>query len=93
MKTITLELPTDWAVAIFYSDLSRLDDDDIEEMNAYDDDDIEEMKAFFDWAHKNYGPLSPVELSDGSWFAKYHDAEPFGVLACDVAEYTFIVAE
>jgi hypothetical protein len=33
----------------------------------------------------------PVDMEEESHFMKYHDAERFGVLACNVHRYTFIV--
>jgi hypothetical protein len=80
MKTIEFELPIYWASAIFNDDLSGLQDNDIKEMDD-----------FFDWAVETYGDIHPADLSEDYHFAKYHDAADFGVLACDVAKYTFLI--
>ena len=80
METITLELPDFWATALFYDDTSGFE---------YKDE-----KAFHDfchWAVINYGTSEPVEMDDEPHFSKFHDATQFGVLACNIHRYTFIV--
>jgi len=80
METITLELPAFWATALFYDDTSGFEYED--EMAFH---------AFCDWALKEYGTSEPVDMNDESSFMKFHDAARFGVLACNVNEYTFII--
>jgi hypothetical protein len=54
------------------------------------------MRAF-DAFHKmmieTWGKCWCIDMSDESSFSKYHDARTFGVLACDVASYTFDITE
>ena len=80
METVTLELPDFWATALFYDDTSGFE--------------YEDEKAFHDfchWAVENYGTSEPVDMEEDGNFMTYHDAKQFGVLACNVHRYTFIV--
>ena len=80
MKTLDLELPVDWAVALINSDETGLEDDDQAALDA-----------FVDWMLSKYGKCWCVNVSDDESgnFKHYHDASEFGVLACDVATFTF----
>lgn len=80
MKTITLELPDFWATALFYDDTS-----------GFEYEDEKPFQDFCQWALKNYGTSEPVDMDEEPHFMRYHDAERFGVLACNVHRYTFIV--
>ena len=80
METIALDLPDHWASALFYDDTSGFE---------YEDD--TQVQAFCEWAGKNYGTSEPVDMEGEGNFATYHDAKQFGVLACNVNQYTFIV--
>ena len=80
METITLELPDFWATALFYDDTSGFE--------------YEDEKAFHDfchWAVETYGTSEPVDMEEDGNFMTYHDAKQFGVLACNVHRYTFII--
>lgn len=79
----TFELPTFWASALINGDTSGMEDED-----------EAQLEAFQDWMIKEYGQCWCVGCADeGEHFAKYHDAERFGVLACDVIEYQFDVTQ
>ena len=78
MKTITLNLPNFWATALFNDDTSGLE---------YEDE--KPFQEFCEWMVKNYGTSEPVSMLEDPHFMRYHDASQFGVLACDVHEYTF----
>ena len=80
MKTVVLELPNFWATALFYDDRTGFD---FGEEEPFDD--------FCQWAFDTYGTTEPVDMEEEGHFCKYHDASRFGVLACDVHKYTFIV--
>jgi hypothetical protein len=80
MEFITLDLPEHWSSALFYDDTSGFE---------YEDD--TQFQAFCEWAVKNYGTSEPVDMEEDGNFATYHDAKKFGVLACNVHKYTFIV--
>lgn len=84
MKTLELELPRDWACALVNGDESGLEDDD---QSALD--------MFVDWMIAKYGQCWCVNVSDddGGDFRRYHDATEFGVLACDVATFTFDITK
>ena len=82
MKTEKYILPSHWASALINGDESGMDDDDCRALNA-----------FVAAGVKEYGLFMCIDVSDddGGDFRKYHDAEPYGVLACDVATFTFDV--
>jgi len=80
METITLELPDFWASALFNDDTS-----------GFEYEDEMQFHAFCDWSVKTYGTSEPVDMEDEPHFSKYHDATQFGVLACNIHRYTFII--
>ena len=84
MKTLDLELPTHWACALINGDDSGFCD---EEQTMFD--------AFVDWMVNEYGSCHCMDVSDddGGDFRRYHDATDFGVLACDVATFTFDITK
>ena len=78
LKSYTLMLPAHWAVALVNGDESGMEDDDIMQLNEFIDDMV-----------RNFGSCHCVDVSEDTEFRNYHDASPYGVLACDVAEFTF----
>jgi len=76
----TYELPAHWACALMYGDLDSLSDEDLEVLEEWESD-------------QRFSTFICVDVeSDGSGdFRRYHDATPYGGLACDVATYTFDV--
>jgi hypothetical protein len=54
-------------------------------------DDEKPFQEFCLWMQKHYGTSEPVDMDEEPSFSKYHDATQFGVLACNVHKYTFIV--
>jgi len=80
MKTLELDLPEHWAVALMYGDTSHMEDADIAALDRFTDDMVAQ-----------YGKCWVVAVSDsvGGDFRAYHDARPFGVLACNVLTCTF----
>ena len=76
----TYELPAHWACALMYGDLDGLSDEDLEVLEEWEAD-----QRFSTFICVN------VESDDGGDFRRYHDATPYGGLACDVATYTFDV--
>ena len=80
METITFELPDFWATALFYDDTS-----------SFEFDDEKPFQEFCLWMQKHYGTSEPVDMDEEPSFSKYHDATKFGVLACNVHKYTFII--
>ena len=78
MKEVTLHLPDFWATALFYDDTS-----------GFEYEDEKPFQDFCEWMLKHYGTSEPVAMLEDPHFMKYHDASQFGVLACNVHEYTF----
>lgn len=74
MKTTIYTLPAHWASALVNGDTTGLEEDDEEAM----------MRVI-----AGEGLPDPVSVSDSPEFRTYHDAWPYGVLACDCLEYTF----
>jgi hypothetical protein len=74
MTTTTYTLPAHWAPALVNGDFTGMEEDDEEAL----------MRVI---AGENLP--DPVSVSDSSEFLTYHDARPYGVLACDCLEYTF----
>lgn len=84
METIELTLPRHWACALINGDESGLEDDDANALNR-----------FTDWMVDEYGACWCVSVDDEECgdFRRYHDATDFGVLACDVATFTFDIGK
>ncbi len=76
----TFELPAHWASPLINGDISGLSIKECRQLDAF------EAKML-----KKYGSCHAVDCSDEPYFMKYHDASMFGVLACDVLEFTFDV--
>lgn len=74
MKTVDYTLPAHWASALINDDFTGLEEADADQLDAL-----------------HYGEqLSDcVGHSDEPFFCTYHDARPYGVLACDCLEFTF----
>lgn len=74
-------LPTHWAGALINGD-NTLEGDDLDCYEAFMEEE-REGKHIGHWSIKT--EASEIESS----FHKYHDAEPYGVLACDCFEYVW----
>ena len=74
------QLPAHWASYLFNGDESSF--------SLYDNGD--EEIAIIDEFIKDKGFGDPCEISEDTSFEKYHDAQNYGVLACDCATYTFL---
>lgn len=74
METSTYKLPAHWASALMNGDYTGLNEQDEEQlMRVIAGEDL----------------CDPVDCSDEPEFMKYHDAQPYGVLACDCLTFTF----
>ena len=82
IETETFELPVHWATALMYGDESNLDESE-----------VESIESFIDWMEEKYGACWLLNVDDESWFSRYHDASDFGVLACEVTNFTFDVTK
>ena len=77
MKITEFTLPTHWAPCLINGDDT-----------GYDDDELDQICQVMNHLYSDYG--TPSDISEDAGFLKYHDAEAFGVLACDCSVYTFI---
>lgn len=77
MKTETYELPAFWASALINDDWTRLEDEDESALKAW----LKDVK-----------PGYCVDVSDETFFTKWHDAQEY-VLACDCLVFTFQIVE
>ena len=80
LKPVTYTLPTFWATALFYGDLSGFEGQADEKPFA----------DFCEYMMTEHGTCDAVDCSDEPHFTTFHHATRFGVLACDVLEYTFL---
>ena len=74
MQTCKYLLPEHWATALFYGDTSSFNKD---EKKAYDSFVLGENLP------------DPLSVTDEPEFTEDHDAQPYGVLACNCLTYTF----
>jgi hypothetical protein len=74
METSTYKLPAHWASALINGDFTGLEEQDEEQL----------MRVI-----AGEGLPDPIDCSDEPEFMKYHDAQPYGVLACDCLTFTF----
>ena len=80
MKTIELIIPNHFLSPLFNSDCSGLDDDDIKALDHMTDDMMTKYKCFH-----------AINTRDDVGFLKYHDMEPYNVLAADCVTVIFDV--
>ena len=73
-------LPEHWASALVNGDDSGMDPEDIAHIEAWSESTGFETLNCVD-----------VQFNDSGDFRTYHDAKHVGVLACNVAQYTFDV--
>jgi len=78
----TFELPSFWASALINGDASGLSDEDEKKLDA-----------FTDFMTEEYGSCWAIDCTNDPHFKRYHDATRFGVLACDVLDFTFDVSK
>jgi hypothetical protein len=76
IKTISLDLPAFWGSSLINGDDSGLEEAEQEQLDA--------------WLQDN-PTLSCIDVSEETFFSKYHDAAEYGVLPCDCSEFTFQV--
>ena len=75
-RQFTLEIPSHWLGAIINGDESCFD---------YWND-PEDFKAYEEFCENEIPDNAILDPSDISIFVKYHDAQPYGVLPCDITE-------
>lgn len=82
-ETITLSLPAHWIVPVLYGDLSPLDEAEAVAFDRWLQDTIEDV------GHGKTPLIGRIE--DAPYFARYHDAAEYGVLACDCYDVELLV--
>ena len=75
-KQFTLTIPSHWLCAIINGDESSFD-------YSNDQQDYEAYQAFCECEIPENAILDPADIE---LFMTYHDAKPYGVLACNVTE-------
>jgi hypothetical protein len=81
-ETITLSLPAHWLPAIVNDDPTGLDDAEHAALRRWTRDTVRELGAF------HVGTVN-----NDTYFARYHDAAEYGVLACDCIDVDLCCAE
>ena len=83
IQTLELDLPAFWACALINGDTS-----------GFEPEDQAQLDLFEAYMVKTYGQCRAMNCGDESDdFRSIHDATMFGVLACNVLEYTFDITE
>lgn len=83
MDTVIYRLPAHWASAFFNGDVTGLEDDDLANFERVVDGENLFSPLAIEGDDPDFGP-EPI-------FCRYHDAQPYGVLACDCYDYIFPV--
>ncbi len=83
MDTLELNLPDHWASALINGDTSGMTDEDELHLDCF----TEHMAEMYGQCWAMGCTEEHDEESPG--FLTYHDAQPFGVLACNCLQYTF----
>jgi len=82
-ESLTLSLPAHWIVPVLYGDLSPLDKAEAVAFSKWLDDTIEDV---------GHGTMPHIgRIEDAPYFARYHDAAEYGVLACDCYDVELLV--
>jgi hypothetical protein len=82
MQIETFQLPDFWASALINGDTSGLSNEDEQALEAFTNSMI-----------KDYGSCRAIDCTDEPHFSKFHEATRFGVLACDVLNFSFDVTK
>ena len=80
-RQFTLEIPSHWLPAIINGDETGFSYSD-----SSDYSNSEDFKAYQEFCENEIPENAILDPSDISIFLKYHDAKPYGVLACDITE-------
>lgn len=82
-ESITLALPAHWLTPVLYGDTDHLEPEEQTAFNRWLNDTIREV---------GHGKMPVVgTIHDKSFFARYHDAAEYGVLACDCYDVELLV--
>ena len=80
MLIATYTLPAHWATALINDDTT-----------GFEYEDEKPFQEFCAYMLKEHGNNWPLDCSEDAQFMTHHDARRFGVLACDVLDFTFDV--
>lgn len=82
-EPITLSLPAHWIVPVLYGDTSALSRSEAVSFSKWLQDTIEDV---------GHGKMPMIgRIEDQTYFARYHDAAEYGVLACDCYDVELLV--
>jgi hypothetical protein len=82
-ETITLSLPAHWIAPVLYGDLSPLGEAEAVAFSKWLDDIIEDV---------GHGKVPHIgKINDQAYFARYHDAAEYGVLACNCYDVELVL--
>ena len=81
MITEKYDLPSHWASYLINGDATSF---------SLNDDGGDAEKALIDEIVADIAKGALITCGEKSFFSKYHDAQPYGVKACDCLEYTFM---
>jgi len=80
---ITLSLPAHWICPVLYGDTTGLDEKEEHAFSRWLADTIENI---------GHGQAPLIgRIQDATYFARYHDAAEYGVLACDCYDVEMLV--
>jgi hypothetical protein len=80
IETETYVLPEHWLAPLMYGETDGLEESDVSALEAFTDDMV-----------KTHGQCWLLSNGENHGFLRYHDAEPYGVLACDCVDMVFDV--
>lgn len=82
-ERVTLSLPAHWICPVLYGDTSNLTPCEARVFDRWLKDTIE---------HIGHGQVPLIgTIKDETYFARYHDAAEYGVLACDCYDVEMLV--
>ena len=82
-ESITLSLPAHWIAPVLFGDLSPLDEAEACAFERWLKDTVEDV---------GHGKMPMIGwVNDQAYFARYHDAAEYGVLACDCYDVELVV--
>jgi hypothetical protein len=83
MESLTLSLPAHWIAPVLYGDTSDLNETETDAFRRWLVDTIKDV---------GHGAVPLIGcINDNTYFARYHDAAEYGVLACDCLDVEMLV--
>ena len=81
LREVTYTLPAHWASILINHDYTGTSSDEEQEIHNFIDGEFGESL---------FCTVTIADWDEEPSFRKYHDAQPYGVLACDCINYTFL---